>query len=49
MITDVNIIPVVHTGYVTDYIMAGSALKEVLSTIYAANSVDPIFNGHNYS
>lgn len=31
------------------YIMASSGLKEVLSTIYAANSVDQILNGHNYS
>lgn len=30
------------------YIMAGSDLKEVLSVIYAPNSVDKMLNGHAY-
>ncbi|GBM02352.1 hypothetical protein AVEN_31260-1 [Araneus ventricosus] len=31
------------------FIMAGSGLKEVLSSIYASNSVDKILTGHAYS
>lgn len=31
------------------YIMSGSGIKEVLSTVYAMNSIDKMLSGHNFA
>ncbi|KAF2885368.1 hypothetical protein ILUMI_20837 [Ignelater luminosus] len=37
------------TTYHIGYIMAGSGLEEVFSTVYASNSIEKMMNGHAYS